>query len=141
MKFEKKMFVRMLFVLIIVDVNEINGYKIRKTKEDYHNKNHEYNLHKGKKFILYKKDISKMNFNSHLFVICCIGIIVLMITIMGLIGLIFLIKEYIVRNQSLLHNNSIIANRIYQMKLNKLLTHINNIPPPPPPCLSTYIMI
>jgi hypothetical protein len=69
MKFEKKMLVRMLFVLIIVDINEINGYKIRKTKEDYHNKNHEYNLHKGKKFIWYRKDILKINFNSHLFVI------------------------------------------------------------------------
>ena len=141
MKFEKKMLVRMLFVLIIVDINEMNWYKIRKTKEDYQNKNHEYNLHKGKKFIWYRKDILKINFNSHLFVICCIFIIVLMLTIIGIIGLIFLIKECIIHNKSALNNNSIIANRIYQMKLNKLLTHINNIPPPPPPCLSTYIMI
>jgi hypothetical protein len=64
-----------------------------------------------------------------------------MLTIIGIIGLIFLIKECIIHNKSALNNNSIIANRIYQMKLNKLVTHINNIPPPPPPYLSTYIMI
>lgn len=141
MKFEKTMFVKMLFVLFVVGVNEINGYKIRKTKEDYHMKNHQYNLNKGKKNIWYRKDITKMNLNLHLFVICCIFLFVLMITIIGIIGLIFSIKEYIINNKSLLHSNSIIADKVYQMKLNKLLTHINNIPPPPPPYLSKYIMI
>lgn len=136
-----KLFVRMIFVFVIINNNEVNGNNIGKIKSNYVTNNREDDLSKRSENIEnINRSISKLNLNFRLVVLLFIVIVVFLITVIGLIGIIFIIKEY-QNKKTNLPNNSNLAYQIYQMKLNKLIAYIENYPPPPPPYLSKHITI